>query len=357
MPSSANTDFALENSSPLATASSHDLVQRVKLLSPSTTTDNGLKPALELKELRKYFKTSGGMVHALDDVNLTLQPGETLGLVGESGCGKSTLCKTLLRLYEPDSGEIRLFGTDISHLSRRALRPLRREMQMIFQDPYASLNPRSTVARIIEEPLVVHAVGTPAERSERVAWLMQRVGLQPEHASRLPHEFSGGQRQRIGIARALALQPKVIICDEPVSALDVSVRAQVINLLSDLQRDFGLSYLFVSHDLSIVRHISDRVAVMYLGRIVEIGTRTSIWHRPAHPYTQALMAAAPQTSPASRNQKRLLIDGDVPSPINPPSGCHFRTRCPRADELCANETPKLTFAGDGQMVACHHAEI
>lgn len=317
----------------------------------------GSDPVLQISGLSKHFKVRGGTVHALDGVDLTISANETLGLVGESGCGKSTLCKTLLRLHEPDAGEIRLLGTDISHMPRRALRPFRRDMQMIFQDPYASLNPRSTVAHVIEEPMIVHSVGTPAERAERVAWLMQRVGLQPKQATRLPHEFSGGQRQRIGIARALALQPKMIICDEPVSALDVSVRAQVINLLSDLQRDFGLSYLFVSHDLSVVRHMADRVAVMYLGRIVEIGTRTNIWRQPAHPYTQALMAAVPQPSPVLRHQRRALLDGDVPSPINPPSGCRFRTRCPLADARCAEEVPILQPVGDGQMVACHHVDM
>ncbi len=312
---------------------------------------------LRIAGLRKYFKVRGGTVHALDGIDLAIRPGETLGLVGESGCGKSTLGKTLMRLHEPDAGELHLMGRDISHLLQRALRPLRRDMQMIFQDPYASLNPRSTVARILEEPMIVHGAGTLAERAERVAWLMQRVGLRPEQGARLPHEFSGGQRQRIGIARALALQPRLIICDEPVSALDVSVRAQVINLLADLQREFGLSYLFVSHDLSVVRHVADRVAVMYLGRIVEIGDRASIWRRPAHPYTRALMAAAPRPDPTLRHQPRPMLEGDVPSPIDPPSGCRFRTRCPQATVRCAEQAPVLQDLGGGQMAACHHIDL
>ena len=315
-----------------------------------------MSPLLQVIGLSKHFATSGGVVHALDDVSLEVGAAETLGLVGESGCGKSTLCKTLLRLYEPDAGQIILLGEDISHIGRSKLRPLRRHLQMMFQDPYASLNPRSTVGRILEEPLIVHGVGDAAQRRERVAWLMQRVGLRPEQAARLPHEFSGGQRQRIGIARAIALQPKLVICDEPVSALDVSVRAQVINLLADLQREFGISYLFISHDLTVVRHVADRVAVMYLGRIVETADRQRLWTQPAHPYTRALLAAAPRIDPSARDKRRPLLQGDVPSPLNPPSGCRFRTRCPHATDICAQSVPPLRPLGPAQSVACHHAE-
>jgi oligopeptide transport system ATP-binding protein len=314
-------------------------------------------PLLAVNRLSKHFQIKDGVVHALDDVSFEIAKGETLALVGESGCGKSTLGKTLMRLYEPSSGEIRLQGQDISQLSRREMRPFRRDMQMIFQDPYSSLNPRATVGRILEEPLIIHGVGDAAARKQRVAWLMDRVGLRPELGSRLPHEFSGGQRQRIGIARALALQPQLIICDEPVSALDVSVRAQVINLLADLKREFSLSYLFISHDLSVVRHVADRIVVMYLGRVVEVGDRRSLWVQPLHPYTRALLAAAPQPNPeAARNRKRYLLQGDIPSPLNPPSGCRFRTRCPHATELCAQKVPELRHFAPGQQVACHHAE-
>jgi oligopeptide transport system ATP-binding protein len=314
-------------------------------------------PLLAVNRLSKHFQIKDGVVHALDDVSFEIAKGETLALVGESGCGKSTLGKTLMRLYEPSSGEIRLQGQDISQLSRREMRPFRRDMQKIFQDPYSSLNPRATVGRILEEPLIIHGVGDAAARKQRVAWLMDRVGLRPELGSRLPHEFSGGQRQRIGIARALALQPQLIICDEPVSALDVSVRAQVINLLADLKREFSLSYLFISHDLSVVRHVADRIVVMYLGRVVEVGDRRSLWVQPLHPYTRALLAAAPQPNPeAARNRKRYLLQGDIPSPLNPPSGCRFRTRCPHATELCAQKVPELRHFAPGQQVACHHAE-
>lgn len=310
---------------------------------------------LRVDDLTKHFKTPAGTVHALDGVTLEVAAGETLGLVGESGCGKSTLGKTLVRLYEPDSGHIELCGRDISHLGRSALRPLRRQMQMIFQDPYASLNPRSTVSRILEEPLIVHGTHGRAARKERVAWLMQRVGLRPEQGARLPHEFSGGQRQRIGIARALALSPKLIICDEPVSALDVSVRAQVINLLADLRDELGLSYLFISHDLSVVRHVADRIAVMYLGRLVETGPAVEIWSRPRHPYTQALLSSVPSTRP-DRQRTRVELKGDLPSPLAPPSGCRFRTRCPLATAICAAETPLMLKVAPGQLAACHHVD-
>ena len=312
---------------------------------------------LRVDDLTKHFHTPSGIVHALDGVTLEVAPGETLGLVGESGCGKSTLGKTLVRLYEPDAGRVELLGVDISHLGPAKLRPLRREMQMIFQDPFASLNPRSTVSRILEEPMLVHGGsggrGGRSERRARVAALMQRVGLQPEHGARLPHEFSGGQRQRIGIARALALSPKLVICDEPVSALDVSVRAQVLNLLAELRDEMGLAYLFISHDLSVVRHVADRIAVMYLGRIVEVGPAALVWSGPLHPYTQALLSAVPSTQPA-RRRTRLPLEGDLPSNIDPPSGCRFRTRCPLATAVCAAETPSLRRHAPAHLAACHH---
>ena len=308
---------------------------------------------LRVDDLTKHFQTPSGTVHALDGVTLEVAPGETLGLVGESGCGKSTLGKTLVRLYEPDSGHVELMGTDISHLGPAAMRPLRRQMQMIFQDPFASLNPRATVARILEEPMMVHRTLGRAERKERVAALMQRVGLRPEQGARLPHEFSGGQRQRIGIARALALSPKLVICDEPVSALDVSVRAQVLNLLADLRDEMGLAYLFISHDLSVVRHIADRIAVMYLGRIVEVGPAYEVWSIPLHPYTQALLSAVPTTKAAHRRTRQHL-EGDLPSPLDPPSGCRFRTRCPKATALCAAEAPPMRRYAPAHLAACHH---
>jgi oligopeptide/dipeptide ABC transporter ATP-binding protein len=310
---------------------------------------------LRVDDLTKHFQTPSGTVHALDGVTLEVAPGETLGLVGESGCGKSTLGKTLVRLYEPDSGHVELMGTDISHLGPAAMRPLRRQMQMIFQDPFASLNPRATVARILEEPMMVHRTLGRAERKERVAALMQRVGLRPEQGARLPHEFSGGQRQRIGIARALALSPKLVICDEPVSALDVSVRAQVLNLLADLRDEMGLAYLFISHDLSVVRHIADRIAVMYLGRIVEVGPAYEVWSIPLHPYTQALLSAVPTTKAAHRRTRQHL-EGDLPSPLDPPSGCRFRTRCPKATALCAAEAPPMRRYAPAHLAACHHID-
>jgi len=314
-------------------------------------------PVLSLADLRVHFPTRGGVVRAVDGVSLDVMPGETVGLVGESGCGKSTLGKAALRLVPVTSGSIRLDGQDIGALSRGALRPLRPKMQMIFQDPFASLNPRLTVASILEEPLVVHGRGNAAERRTRVAWLMEKVGLRPEAAARHPHEFSGGQRQRIGIARALALEPRIVVCDEPVSALDVSVRAQVINLLTDLRRELGLAYLFVSHDLSVVEHVSDRIAVMYLGRLVEIADRRTLWTRPLHPYTQALVSAVPRADPTDgASRQRIRLDGDLPSPIDPPSGCRFRTRCPFAEEECAVREPELRHFGEGQRVACHRVE-
>ncbi|MDO9285667.1 MAG: dipeptide ABC transporter ATP-binding protein [Aquabacterium sp.] len=313
-------------------------------------------PLLWVDDLVKHFPAPGGrVVHAVDGVTFELAAGETLGLVGESGCGKSTLGKTLLRLHPPTSGSVRLQGRELAAVSRREMKPLRRDLQMVFQDPFASLNPRTTVGRAIEEPMLVQGIGSRAERRERVQWLLQKVGLRPEAATRHPHEFSGGQRQRIGIARALALQPKVIVCDEPVSALDVSVRAQVLNLLADLKAEFGLAYLFISHDLSVVEYVCDRVAVMYLGRIVEIAPRRALWQQPLHPYTRALLDAAPRPDPTRRRGRRTLLDGEIPSPIDPPSGCRFRTRCPMQIPRCATETPHLVSAGGGHQVACHRA--
>jgi oligopeptide/dipeptide ABC transporter ATP-binding protein len=310
-------------------------------------------PILSLSDVAMHFPTRAGLVRAVDGVSLDIEPGETVGLVGESGCGKSTLGKTVMRLTRPTAGSIRLEGNEIADLSRGALRPLRPKLQMIFQDPYASLNPRLTVGRALEEPLIVHRRGDAAARRERVRWLADKVGLRPEALQRHPHEFSGGQRQRIGIARALALEPKLVICDEPVSALDVSVRAQVINLLMDLKRDLGLAYLFISHDLSVVEHVSDRIAVMYLGKLVELADRRTLWTRPLHPYTQALMAAVPVADPAKAvDRKPFRLEGDLPSPLDPPSGCRFRTRCPIAVAQCAEREPPLRPLAPGHFVAC-----
>ena len=311
------------------------------------------EPILSLADVRVHFPTPAGVVRAVDGVSLDVMPGETVGLVGESGCGKSTLGRAALRLVPVSGGTIRLDGRDIGTLSRRELRPLRPAAQMIFQDPFASLNPRMTVGRILEEPLIVHGRGNAHERRARVAWLMEKVGLRPEAAARHPHEFSGGQRQRIGIARALALEPKLVICDEPVSALDVSVRAQVINLLTDLRRELGLAYLFISHDLSVVEHVSDRIAVMYLGKLVEFADRRTLWTRPLHPYTQALISAVPRPDPSAAVVARVRLEGELPSPIGPPTGCRFRTRCPIATSACAASEPALRVVGDGHRVACH----
>ena len=290
-------------------------------------------PLLGVKHLKKHFPIKGGVfsktigyVYAVDDINFTLDKGETLGLVGESGCGKSTTGRTILRLIEPTDGMIAFEGQDITHLDKSAMRALRREMQIIFQDPYASLNPRMTVGSIIGEPLEIHKIAKGSEKEERVASLLQKVGLRAEDMRKYPHEFSGGQRQRIGIARALALNPKLIVCDEPVSALDVSIQAQVINLLEDLQAEFGLSYLFIAHNLNVVEHISNRVAVMYLGQIVELASDEELYKNPQHPYTEALLSAVPIPDPTVK-KKRIILEGDVPSPINPPKGCHFHTRC------------------------------
>jgi peptide/nickel transport system ATP-binding protein/oligopeptide transport system ATP-binding protein len=317
-------------------------------------------PLLEVNGLKKHFPIYKGVfskvsghVYAVDGVSFSIARGETLGLVGESGCGKSTVGRTLLRLLEPTAGTVKVAGEDITHLDGERLLPYRRRMQMIYQDPYASLNPRMTAGEIVGEPMVVHDVGTTPERREKVASLFERVGLRPEAVGRYPHEFSGGQRQRIGIARALALNPDLIVGDEPVSALDVSIQAQIINLLMDLQDEFGLSYLFVAHDLAVVEHISHRVAVMYLGRIVEMTDRKSLFEMPLHPYTEALLSAVPIPKASARGRKRVILTGDVPSPINPPSGCHFHARCPYAMPRCKVEAPPLREVVPGHVAACH----
>jgi len=312
------------------------------------------EPVLSVRDLAAHFETRVGMVRAVDGVSFEVGPGETVGLVGESGCGKSSLGRAIVGLVRASAGSIRLNGTEIVGNNRRAMRLHRPTVQMIFQDPYASLNPRLTIGRIVEEPLLVHRRGNRVQRKERVQQLLQLVGLRPEWVSRHPHEFSGGQRQRVGIARALALEPKLLICDEPVSALDVSVQAQVINLLVDLQRDFGLSYLFISHDLSVLRHLADRILVMYLGKIVEVAPRREIWGRPLHPYTQGLIEAVPLPDPAAvRTRQRRRLAGEIPSPFDPPSGCRFRTRCPYAVRLCGEAEPPLRVLQGGRQVACH----
>ncbi|MDO8479732.1 MAG: dipeptide ABC transporter ATP-binding protein [Candidatus Rokubacteria bacterium] len=316
-------------------------------------------PLLEVKNLKKYFPIRGGLfsrevarVHAVDDISFTIQKGETLGLVGESGCGKSTTGRCILRLIEPTSGEVTFEGQNVTALDKRSLRHLRRDMQIIFQDPYASLNPRMTVGSIVGEAIVIHKLAkTRKEREERVIHLLETVGLSSDHLRRYPHEFSGGQRQRIGIARALAVSPKLIVADEPVSALDVSIQAQVINLLEDLQKQFNLTYLFIAHDLSVVEHISTRVAVMYLGKIVEIAPAKELYNNPKHPYTEALLSAVPIPDPAVK-RKRILLEGDVPSPINPPSGCRFHTRCPVRVPACSEHEQVLKQISPGHWVAC-----
>jgi oligopeptide transport system ATP-binding protein len=303
---------------------------------------------------RGVFQRQVGAVRAVDGITFDIMRGETLGLVGESGCGKSTTGRAILQLYRPTAGNVEFDGVDLVNLKGEDLRKTRRKMQMIFQDPYASLNPRMTVADIVGEPLMVHNVATRAEIQERVNHLLELVNLSPSFAGRYPHEFSGGQRQRIGFARALALQPSFIICDEPISALDVSIQAQVVNLLEDLQEQFNLTYLFIAHDLSMVRHISNRVAVMYLGVLVELADRDTLYKSPYHPYTQALLSAVPIPDPiADANRKRVILEGDVPSPANPPSGCRFRTRCPIADKICSESRPEFREVQPGHFVACH----
>ncbi len=316
-------------------------------------------PVLEIEDLKKHFpirkgilSRTVGQVYAVDGVSFTIHEGETLGLVGESGCGKSTIGRTILRLIEPTAGAIRIDGTDITGIDKKALRPYRRQMQIIFQDPFSSLNPRMTAGDIVGEAMKFHGLAQGKAWTERVAALFERVGLRQAQMRAFPHEFSGGQRQRIGIARALALNPRLIIGDEPVSALDVSIQAQVINLLMDLQKEFKLAYLFIAHDLAVVEHISHRIAVMYLGKIVEHTDKRTLFTNPQHPYTEALLAAVPVPNP-SLKRKRRVLQGDVPSPINPPSGCHFHTRCPYAEERCRIEAPKLKPVGSDHWVACH----
>jgi oligopeptide transport system ATP-binding protein len=326
------------------------------------TEDNVL---LRVENLVKHFPITQGIifqrrigeVRAVDDISFDIHKGETLGLVGESGCGKSTTGRTIIQLYRPTSGHVYYQDVDLVTLKGSAMRHMRRKMQMIFQDPYASLNPRMTVGEIVGEPLVIHGVAHGRDMQDRVSKLLEQVGLNPAFANRYPHEFSGGQRQRIGVARSLALQPELIICDEPISALDVSIQAQVVNLLEDLQNEFGLTYLFIAHDLSMVRHISDRVAVMYLGMLCELATRDEVYDNPLHPYTQALLSAVPIPDPlAEEKRHRIILEGDVPSPVHPPSGCHFRTRCPIAQAICAEVTPEWRELRPGHFVACHFAQ-
>ncbi|MFC0299241.1 ABC transporter ATP-binding protein [Virgibacillus soli] len=317
------------------------------------------KPILEVEQLKKYFDIKGGVfgrkvgeVKAVDDISFAVKRGEILGIVGESGCGKSTTGKAILRLIEPTSGQIKFEGQDITNLDAKKMRQLRRDMQIIFQDPYASLNPRHTVEKIIGEPLLIHGMKNAKQRKERVRELLEVVGLQAYHASRYAHQFSGGQRQRIGIARALANNPKLIICDEPVSALDVSVQSQILNLMEKLRDEFHLTYVFIAHDLSVVKHISDRVGVMYLGQMVELTDKDKLYDDPKHPYTQALLSAIPMPDP-DVNRERIILQGDVPSPSNPPTGCPFHTRCPQAMEICKTLKPAFKEASDNHFVACH----
>lgn len=316
---------------------------------------------IEIKNLSKYFKTKNGffsgnkgLLKAVDDVSFEIKQGETLGLVGESGCGKSTLGRTLLKLYNPTAGEIYYDSKEIGCLSNKHMLPYRKDMQMIFQDPYASLNPRLTVGDIVGEPLDIHNLASGKEREEKVKYYLNRVGLNASHVSRYPHEFSGGQRQRIGIARALAVNPKFIVCDEPISALDVSIQAQIVNMLEELQEDLGLTYLFIAHDLSMVKHISNRVGIMYLGKLVEISQSNEVYGNPLHPYTQALLSAIPIPNPdAAKSRKRIILEGDIPSPIDPPPGCRFKSRCKYAKPICGEEEPTLKEVAKGHCVACH----
>lgn len=315
---------------------------------------------LEVQGLKKYFPIKAGIlqrtvghVKAVDDVSFFVKKGETFGLVGESGCGKSTTGRTVIRLYEPTDGKIIFDGKDISSILERDLKPFRKDIQMVFQDPYSSLNPRKTVGTILEEPFRVHKLYSKNERKERVEHLLEKVGLNPDLRNRYPHEFSGGQRQRIGIARALTLNPKLIIGDEPVSALDVSIQSQVLNIMDDLQKDFGLTYLFIAHDLGVVKHISDRIGVMYLGKMMEIAPKRALYSNPLHPYTQALLSAVPKSHPSEVKRERIILKGDVPSPSNPPKGCVFHTRCPKVMDHCKQEIPVLKELEPGHFVACH----
>ena len=327
---------------------------------------NTNEPLLRVEHLSKEFPAEAGMlagrfskrvVSAVNDVSFEIHAGETFGLVGESGCGKSTTGRSIMRLTNPTSGKVFFEGKDVSQMNKRELKNLRREMQFIFQDPYASLNPRMTIGEIISEPMTIHGVGTKEERMKTVRELLDVVGLNPEHINRYPHEFSGGQRQRIGIARAFALRPKLIICDEPVSALDVSIQAQVLNLLKDLQDRYGTAYLFIAHDLSVVQHISDRVAVMYLGKMVELSDWKTLYTEPHHPYTQSLLSAVPVPDPdIQKTRKRIILAGDPPSPIDPPTGCRFHTRCPIAQAVCSKDVPELREVAPGHRCACHFAE-
>ncbi len=331
--------------------------RKLEIKMTETAVTKQKEELVKVKNLVKYFPVEGSddVVRAVDDVSFDILAGETLGLVGESGCGKSTVGRCVLRLYEPTSGEVRFEGNNIVGLPNDEMQKLRREMQIIFQDPYASLNPRLSIQSIVSEPLKIHKIGTASEQKDRVADLLKKVGLDPNYMKRYPHEFSGGQRQRIGIARALALNPKLIIADEPVSALDVSVQAQVVNLLQDLQAEFGLTYLFISHGLAVVEHISNRVAVMYLGKIVEIADALKLYENPLHPYTKALLSAIPVPDPKHKRD-RIVLQGDVPTPINPPSGCRFRTRCPWAIEDCARIEPELREIQPGHFAACIRVE-
>ncbi|MEP7104919.1 MAG: dipeptide ABC transporter ATP-binding protein [Chloroflexota bacterium] len=327
----------------------------------TTPVSAAAEPLLSARGVTKHFpirrgilQRTVGKVQAVDGVDLDVMAGETVGLVGESGCGKSTLGRTLLRLVEPTSGEILFEGRDVAKMRGRDLKAMRRDMQIIFQDPVGSLDPRMTVREIVSEGLAVHGLARGRQRTQQVKEILQRVGLRPEAAGRYPHEFSGGQRQRIGIARALVLQPKFVVADEPVSALDVSIQSQVLNLLVDLKREFNLTFLFVAHNLAVVGYISDRIAVMYLGKVVELAAAADLYRQPLHPYTMALLSAIPEPRPGARHQ-RIVLKGDVPSPINPPSGCRFRTRCPIAQEICAEQEPPLEMKPEGHLAACHFA--